>query len=504
MSSDHVELGELTSRHVSSSTSLVGAEYQEQEDAQEEVGDGEELGEEDGENLSAIPAHEATGTIVSSTVNLANSIIGAGVLSLPLLFKDNGAGMMIFLLVVGAVLSAVSLQLLVYVGHLLRIPSYEEIAFVLFGKYGRLWIVISMIIINLGACTAYTYVMTDVLEQDLQSFVSKDVADTIFSRAGIMTMLSVFVLWPLACLRRMNSLRFTSYLSMAIIVFFLFALIAECSMKGGEPDADSSGTNGQENDGGKRSGSFHAGFSGDGITLFVAIPVISFAYTCHSNLYPIQFELKQSSPGKMAWVISMGSILCFVVYSVIGFCAYYLYWDNTSADVLVNMGKSGQDMFKAVRLVYVVSLATTYPFSSFPMRSAIDELFWAGKPSSAKRSLRLSTAIVAVVLLITLFVPSLTIVYSIAGAIASTSVCYILPPLMFLKTHGGYPQISRWAFWQKLEDVGERSFHVSGRIVPMLAKKDFPYMRMVSIALFPLGIMLSIISTVVLIIFGDG
>lgn len=114
--------------------------------------------------LSSLASEEAqlghAGSSISSSVfNLANSIIGAGILALPFAFQLVGHIFGVILLVATVAVADFSIKLLLRCGQVAQRRTYEGVAHVSFGNKG-VWVVsVAVILLNIGAMTAYFVIL---------------------------------------------------------------------------------------------------------------------------------------------------------------------------------------------------------------------------------------------------------------------------------------------------------------------------------------------------------
>ena len=175
-----------------------------------------------------------------------------------------------------------------------------------------------------------------------------------------------FVHTPLCLLRRVDSLKFTSALSMCLSFLFISITVALVTdrLAAGRigninwlPDKDAS--------------------LGD---VLKTLPVVMTAYVCHYNLHPIFAEMAQPSEPRMRRVATSALVLCTFVYWLVGTAAYVLFTDRTADDVLMNFGRD-LDMQRgerwverAVKLGYATSLSCTFPLIQVSLRQSLFDL----------------------------------------------------------------------------------------------------------------------------------
>ncbi|KAG5558087.1 hypothetical protein RHGRI_008108 [Rhododendron griersonianum] len=191
------------------------------------------------------------------------------------------------------------------------------------------------------------------------------------SRAFALLFVLVFVLLPLVLFRRVESLRFSSAVSVLLAVVFVgicFAMAISALLEGKTrrprlvPQLDNG-----------------ACF----FNLFTSIPVIVTAFTFHFNVHPIAMEL--GKPADMAVAIKISLLLCAAIYFAVGIFGYILFGDSLMADMLVNFDQNsysavGSLLNDVVRLSYALHLTLVFPLLNFSLRANIDEFLFPKKP----------------------------------------------------------------------------------------------------------------------------
>lgn len=107
--------------------------------------------------------HDGRSNISSSTLNLLNCILGAGILGYPYCFKSCGVVLGTLLLLVSVAASRFSYSLLLYSSQISNKRTYEELAEQAVGRAGRQIVVLCTAAINLGCIVAYLNILADVL-----------------------------------------------------------------------------------------------------------------------------------------------------------------------------------------------------------------------------------------------------------------------------------------------------------------------------------------------------
>ena len=171
---------------------------------------------------TAAPKAMGTSDIGPSILNLAKTILGAGVLSLPsgiALFSDSKYALVpssILLLFMG-LCSAYSFSSIGKACSLHKVSSFADA----FAKSLNLksGVVISSIITfkTFFACLAYSIVIGDSFSQILSSF--KSLPSVVSLRSNVIVGLTSLVIFPLCLLKNLDALKYTSFVGIGGVVY---------------------------------------------------------------------------------------------------------------------------------------------------------------------------------------------------------------------------------------------------------------------------------------------
>jgi len=212
-------------------------------------------------------------SLLGGIFNLLNTVIGAGILSLPYAFQSSRVGVGIaYQLVFGGASWFGSWLLLDALKKRPRCQSYEELALVSLGYRGALAYNCATLINCYGACISYLIVVADIVPPLLN-----EMGYTISRSAGLVFLTAV-IIFPLASMRDMSALQFSSGLAIAIYLAFVLALVSLAN----DVDASSS----------LEIPMLNADVGG----WIRAIPLCAFAYVHQTSLFPIIQETRDPSP----------------------------------------------------------------------------------------------------------------------------------------------------------------------------------------------------------------
>lgn len=259
------------------------------------------------------------------------------------------------------------------------------------------------------------------------------------------------VLIPLAFLRRLDSLRHTSYVALFSVAYLVVIVITAYfwPLKGATTPGDIS--------------LIH--FTPNFVSTF---PVQVFAFTCSQNLFPIYNELASNTQKRMNIVIGSSIGSATLTYEVIAIFGYLTFGSKVGANIIAMYPSTS--LFIAIgQLAIVILVLFSYPLQVHPCRNCLDKVFHAGKPhipikpfgdeeeedgpvdedhshaemTSFKHTV-LTTAIIAFGFLIAFFVDDLQLVLSFVGSTGSTTISFILPGLFYWKLTRNDPTASKF------------------------------------------------------------
>ncbi|GMN41197.1 hypothetical protein TIFTF001_010432 [Ficus carica] len=377
-------------------------------------------------------------SISGAVFNVATSIIGAGIMSIPATLKVLGVIPAFLLIIIVGLLVEVSVEFLMRFTHSGDATTYAGVMKESFGPAGSVATQICVMITNLGCLIMYLIIIGDVLSgsQPGES-VHLGVLQEWFgfhwwnSREFSILFTVVIVMLPLVLLRRVESLKFSSFISVLLAVIFVgicsvMAIIALVQGKTKNPrlmpqlDEQTSF-----------------------FDLFTAVPVIVTAFTFHFNVHPIGFEF--GKPSDMIKAVRIALVLCAAIYLAIGLFGYLLFGDSIMSDILVNFDKSsdtatGTVLNDAVRLSYALHLMLVFPLLNFSLRANIDEFLFPKKPLLANDTNRFVT--ITLVLLVFSYLaaiafPNIWYLFQFLGSTSAVCLAFIFPGSIALRDVNG-------------------------------------------------------------------
>ncbi|OIW16214.1 hypothetical protein TanjilG_18929 [Lupinus angustifolius] len=394
----------------------------------------------DGARVPLLPEsklnHVKPATVSGAVFNVATSIIGAGIMSIPATLKVMGVVPAFLLILVIALLAEISVEFLMRFTHSGKTTTYAGVMREAFGPTGAIAAQICVTITNLGCLIMYLIIIGDVLSGKQQES-DKEVHLGILqqwlgihwwtSRQFTLFITLVVVMLPLVLYRRVESLKVSSAISTLLAVAFVticsvLAIVAVVQGKTETPRLFPRLDH-------------HTSF----FDLFTAVPVIVTAYTFHFNVHPIGFELEK--PSDMTTAVRIALMLCAAIYFAIGLFGYLLFGDSTQSDILVNFDQNadsavGSLLNTLVRLSYAFHVMLVFPLLNFSLRANIDELLFPKKPLLAtdnKRFVILTLVLLVFSYIAAIAVPDIWYLFQFVGSTSAVCLAFIFPGSIVLR-----------------------------------------------------------------------
>ncbi|GJJ72802.1 solute carrier family 38 (sodium-coupled neutral amino acid transporter), member 11 [Entomortierella parvispora] len=363
------------------------------------------------------------GSLFNSFLNMANSIIGAGIIGLPFAFQEAGLGMGIILLCVLTWIVDWTVGLLVHNGKLSGRQTYQDLLMFCFGKAGLIMISIFQFIFAFGAMCAYTVIVGDTLPHVLQALIpgieTWPYLGFIARRTFVITFCTVLISFPLSLYRDISKLAKTSAVAMLALVVIIIAVMIEGPRTPTEIRGDPTLV-----------------WSFARPKLFQSIGVISFAFVCHHNSFLIFGSLQKPTMNRFKLVTHMSMTVSLLACLILALSGYMVFSDKTQGNILNNF-PSDNFIINIARFCFGVNMFTTLPLETFVCREVIETYYYAGLPFSMKRHFIITTGLVGAALVIALLTCNLGFVLEVTGGFSATALAFILPPLCYLKLSSG-------------------------------------------------------------------
>ena len=262
--------------------------------------------------IDLLPEPRVQASLFSGVCNLLNSIIGAGILSLPFVFKECGLVVGVLSQILFAIMTLHGFRLLLSSLSLtkLSVPSYEGLAERAFGSGGYYAYNTAAFLNCYGACVGYIVVIGDIVP-GLLSEIGWPYSD----RSLVLAVSTTFVILPLASLRDFSALQYAS--GSAIVIYLVFAATLLALYIASSPVALDPQP---------------AYFKPSAEAFFRSAPICAFAFQAVTSLFPILQELHNPTVDRMLTLSATSLAIACAVYAVTGWAAYGLFGERLLGD----------------------------------------------------------------------------------------------------------------------------------------------------------------------------
>ncbi|PYH45170.1 putative amino acid transporter [Aspergillus saccharolyticus JOP 1030-1] len=351
-------------------------------------------------------------------MNMANSIIGAGIIGQPYALRQAGLVMGLVLLVGLTVAVDWTIRLIVVNSKLSGADSFQATMQHCFGKSGLVAISVAQWAFAFGGMIAFCIIVGDTIPHVLGALFPS-LRDMSFlwlltDRRAIIVLLVLGISYPLSLYRDIAKLAKASALALISMVVIVIAVITQGFRVPSESRGDV-----------KSLLFVNSGF-------FQAVGVISFAFVCHHNSLLIYGSLKKPTLDRFAKVTHYSTAVSLLTCLAMGVSGFLFFGSQTQGNVLNNF-PSDNFLINIARLCFGLNMLTTLPLEAFVCRSVMTTYYFPDEPFNMNRHLIFTSALVVAAVGMALITCDLGAVFELIGATSAAALAYIFPPLCYIK-----------------------------------------------------------------------
>ncbi|KAK6465614.1 vacuolar amino acid transporter 7 [Scheffersomyces coipomensis] len=415
--------------------------------------------------MPTIDAGASGASTVSSGISLIKTIIGAGLLSMPLAFSTDGIAIGIVIILLAALTSGYGLFLQAYTSK--YVPLGHATFFNLCSvSYPTLSVVfdIAIAIQCFGCALSYLVLIGDISP----TFVTYvPYVDPVNYRT-FWILVSTLICVPLSFLKNLDNLKYTSILGLVAILYMSLLVIGHFL------------TNDIPNEYKGDITYFPPTISG----IFSTFSIIVFAFTGHQNMFSIINEAKDKSLSNISKLINFAIILSSIFFIIVGLAGYLTFGDKVTGNVILSYPQAWYNNLGRFSIVFMVIFS--FPLMIHPARISVNNIYYfisvnvfdhqivdddddiiiatisnentsllpnvdsqesqiASKKSNVvplphKTFLVITTALLLLGYGLAISITSFAFVLAIVGATGSTAISFILPGLFGFKLIGSESQ----------------------------------------------------------------
>ena len=293
-----------------------------------------------------------TATVGSSTINLTKTIVGAGMLAIPFVFKNDGVLVGIILTLLAATTSGFGLFILARCSKVLSNPrtsSFFTLCMITYPSLSPLFDV-AMIVQCFGVGLSYLVLIGDIFP-------------SLFGgERNFWILASAIIVWPLCSLKKMDSLRYSSIVGLMALTYIFILVISMFVLKT-IIQQDATIERGPVN-------WFHV-YSWKG--LLSSFSIVIFAYTGSMNIFSIINELEDNAMTEINKIINYSISISSFFFLSVGITGYLTYGSNTLGNILLNYDPNSPWIYIA-NFCLASMLILSFPLLFHPLRIAVNNL----------------------------------------------------------------------------------------------------------------------------------
>lgn len=257
-------------------------------------------------------------TTISSVINLLNTIVGAGTLAMPAAMSHMSVTLGTFVILWSGLTSAFGLYLQS------RCARYLDRGTASFFALSQITYPNAAVVFDtaiavkcFGVGVSYLIIIGDLMPGVALGFNSDAGAAPFLLDRHFWITAFMLVIIPLAFLRRLDSLKYTSVIALVSIGYLIVLVVYHFA-----------------SDSPAERGDVHLIRWHGPVALLSSLPVVVFAYTCHQNMFSILNELRDNSPASAVGVISSSIGSAASIYILVAVTGYLTFGSNVIGNIV--------------------------------------------------------------------------------------------------------------------------------------------------------------------------
>ena len=406
----------------------------------------------DGTNLD--PNKKGKDSSKTAGAQIANTIMGAGILAIPIIMRYLGILIGTLIIVFLALSTIYSVYILIRCHEITGKYGFSMLGKITMGNFGNILIKIIIIINNIGLCIAYFRIFGEVLQTIIQAWVSSDSFWATNWHNYIFILMCGVIMIFFIFIKNISSLKKVAYLGVLAVLLFSLSLSVLLVYKNGYNYLDHEITWKYLLPNCTFSEAFHV------------IPTVFLAFLFQFNVFPIYLSLKHRNINSMMKATKFGviySLIIFLIVGIVGFLIYGLNMEetilNSLSDDMLTYGKKStfiKVLIIIICITFVTTCLTSFPILFLSLREnfANSMLFcfkncckknkgeevqisqgkYEKKQLINRKVMGAITIILYFIVLgLAIVLPKLKIIFSVVGATAGTFIAFILPSLFYIR-----------------------------------------------------------------------
>ncbi|EGW33475.1 uncharacterized protein SPAPADRAFT_60823 [Spathaspora passalidarum NRRL Y-27907] len=404
-----------------------------------------------------MPTIEEGASTLSSSISLVKTILGAGLLSMPLAYSTDGIVFGTFIILLAAATSGYGLFLQCYVSKYVPVghATFFNVCSI---TYPQLSVVFDVAIaIQCFGCAISYLVLIGDLMPTIVTYIPHIAPE---NHRLFWLLVSTVITVPLSFLKNLDSLKYTSILAL-VAIFYMSGLVVSHYFVNDIPS--------------DLKGEIILGpLSLTGVCSTFSI--IVFAFTGHQNMFSIINEAKDRSLSSLTSLVNFAVLISAALFIVVGLAGYLTFGDLVNGNVILSYPSGPSTTLGRFCIVFMVVFS--FPLMLHPARISCNNIYYwlkvnlwhqeqkeltedsplLGEPIEVEVDVRddgslhskpthivpfshttfviITTVLLIVGYILAISLKSFAFVLAVVGATGSTSISFILPGLFGYKLIG--------------------------------------------------------------------
>ena len=391
----------------------------------------------------------------SAGVQIANTIMGAGILSIPTIMNYLGLPCGIIFVMFMAVSTLFSVNLLIKCHEITGKSGYSMFAKITMGTVGSILIKVVIIINNLGICICYFRIFGEVLQTIVQAWVSSEDSFWVTNWHNYFYILiGSLIMLPFIFAKKISSLKKVAYLGVIFVFIFTISLSVLLFYKSASNKLDQDIT--------------WEYFLPDTTfkDAFHVMPTVFIAFLFQFNVFPIYYSMKKRNMNTMMKATKIGVGYSLVMFLIVGIMGFLLYGDAIKDTILDNFSddmlhRNNNAIIVALIIIicfsFVITCLTSFPVLFFSLRvnyinslivcmkccrkknkvaqvEVVQGQYGEKKKNAISRSayIFITVCLYIFIIIFAILVYYLKTMFLIIGASAGTFIAFILPNFYYI------------------------------------------------------------------------
>ena len=303
--------------------------------------------------------------------NLISTMIGGGALSLPFAISRCGLILGFSLLIISALLSIFSFDILIATSRRTGAMTYQQIGYFAFGKKLSLFVTFMIWFNCYIASIAYCVLIGDLIKPVILYIFNISSDENMESLRRLIIAISIICVSPFCYMRQIGALKYTSIISITSVIILTIIITSKTLINFNSEHMIYYIDNGES----------HSFMINTEIKLWpnkwddviYVFPVFGISFLCHFNIPQVHSELTRPTRKRMRKVLISVVISCFILYCIISFFGYFYSFKYTCGNILLNY-RQDDPVVTFGRLCLGFVILFTFPLLILPARTSLHNI----------------------------------------------------------------------------------------------------------------------------------